>query len=661
VSEIPASVHIVTRKDIERYGWRTLAEVIRNIPGFYTIYDYREDIVGLRGVLNESNLLFLVNGVVQNTSAINEIMMPAEAIDRIEVVRGPMSVIYGSGAFLGSVNIVTNHIPYGEPLSMVSGSLGFPGVYEAFARASGEKDHFRYTLNASTYHSDGPDEDYRDMMSPGGWEALDPDARVSTGGLLERENNNFNLSAGYKDFYADIQYNGVKRGTLDQPTQLDIESVSEIEIAAVQLGWRRDLSRAFQIDGKISFCSKNRYEEELSDNPIGPIENVMSAIKGKENFLEMELDLVWKPSDAFSMISGVNYSTILDASHDLILTDASDSFPGWTYKLGSYDVTDQVVYAFFTQINYKPFERFKLTAGVRVEWNMQFNTSLTLGSFGQDVTVPISIYNEGGKTYFIPRVAAVYTPGERHFIKLMYGEAIKPISFVNLDLVNTNIPNTLGWIRRELEPERIRTIELNYLYSLPNLGIGLNLFRNDIENLESPSLKDESKRAGMSLPDYSGRVETHGVELILAGRPVKPLELGFSATWQRSRDKSNQEDGIAYSPKLLLKGRCGYQWREFTIAATGLYVDTMDPAPLDAGGDESGDGGGESGPESADAYFIANLNFRYEHEKTGLFAAARVSNLFDEDVRTPVSADVEIPNGLIDEGRAFTATVGWKF
>ncbi len=207
VSEIPASVFIFTREDIETYGWRTLAEVIRHIPGFYTVYDYQEDVIGVRGVMNDDNILFLVNGVVQHTGSVNDIMMPAEAIDRIEVVRGPMSVIYGSGAFLGSVNIITNHIPYGNPLSMVSGSLGSLGVYKAYARASGEKGAFHCTLNASAYGSDGLDESFQDMISSQLYNKLPPGLSARTGGFLERENINVNLSAGYEGFYGDIQFN----------------------------------------------------------------------------------------------------------------------------------------------------------------------------------------------------------------------------------------------------------------------------------------------------------------------------------------------------------------------------------------------------------------------------------------------------------------------
>ncbi len=316
VSEIPASVYIVTREDIETYGWRTLAEVIRHIPGFYTVYDYQEDVIGVRGVMDD-NILFLVNGVVQHTSSMNEIMMPSEAIDRIEVVRGPMSVIYGSGAFLGSVNIITNHIPYGEPLSMVSGSLGSLGVYKAYARASGEKGAFHYTLNASAYGSNGLDAAFEDMVSSESYEGFPPGFSTWTGGHLERENVNVNLSAGYGGFYGDIQFNGAANGMLDDAIPFMSESVEEIETITAQVGYRRELWKNVHIDGRIALRSEYDYEKIMDYVDLSTGNEEFYELSKDEARLDAELDVIWKPSDVFSMITGFSYESVPDFTDDL--------------------------------------------------------------------------------------------------------------------------------------------------------------------------------------------------------------------------------------------------------------------------------------------------------------------------------------------------------
>ena len=59
-----------------------------------------------------------------------------EAIDRIEVIRGPMSVIYGQGAFLGAFNIITNEIT-DKSVSFVSTSYGSEKTEKLFMRAAG--------------------------------------------------------------------------------------------------------------------------------------------------------------------------------------------------------------------------------------------------------------------------------------------------------------------------------------------------------------------------------------------------------------------------------------------------------------------------------------------------------------------------------------------
>jgi outer membrane cobalamin receptor len=92
------------------------------------------------------------------------INIPVEAIDKIEVVRGPMSVIYGSGAFFGAINIKTNIVLDYFPISILSASAGSEKTYKTAARASGRLEDFQYSFNGSYFNTYGLDVPYSKMI-----------------------------------------------------------------------------------------------------------------------------------------------------------------------------------------------------------------------------------------------------------------------------------------------------------------------------------------------------------------------------------------------------------------------------------------------------------------------------------------------------------------
>lgn len=114
VSKAPSVIRVFTRADIEKYNFRTVREVLINVPGVQMqVYRNGHDVAWFRGVKSRYNnkVLFLIDGVpVRDSyyghSGIDEII-PIEIIDRIEIINGPGSVLYGANAFAGVVNITT--------------------------------------------------------------------------------------------------------------------------------------------------------------------------------------------------------------------------------------------------------------------------------------------------------------------------------------------------------------------------------------------------------------------------------------------------------------------------------------------------------------------------------------------------------------------------
>ena len=143
VTEAPASVTIVTADEIRRYGYTTLAEVLRGVRGFHVSNDRNYSYVGVRGFGlpgdYNSRVLLLVNGHRINDNVYDQAYAGAELgldvamIARVEIIRGPASSLYGTSAFFAVVNIITQT---GETLAGASVDVDLGTLGTAMARAS---------------------------------------------------------------------------------------------------------------------------------------------------------------------------------------------------------------------------------------------------------------------------------------------------------------------------------------------------------------------------------------------------------------------------------------------------------------------------------------------------------------------------------------------
>ena len=116
-TEAPASVTVITASDIETFGWRTLADVLKSVRGFHMTYDRNYSYVGVRAFGRPTDynnrVLVLVDGHRLNDSIYDGALLGTEfpvdlaLVDRVEVIRGPGSALYGTSAFLAVVNVIT--------------------------------------------------------------------------------------------------------------------------------------------------------------------------------------------------------------------------------------------------------------------------------------------------------------------------------------------------------------------------------------------------------------------------------------------------------------------------------------------------------------------------------------------------------------------------
>jgi outer membrane receptor for ferrienterochelin and colicin len=116
-ADAPAAVTVLTAGDIRAFGWRTLAEVLNAVRGFSIREDRLYSYVGVRGFGPpgdySSRVLVMVDGMRINDNiydqavAGREFPLAVELIERVEVIAGPGSALYGSNAVLAVINVVT--------------------------------------------------------------------------------------------------------------------------------------------------------------------------------------------------------------------------------------------------------------------------------------------------------------------------------------------------------------------------------------------------------------------------------------------------------------------------------------------------------------------------------------------------------------------------
>ncbi|MCB0310029.1 MAG: TonB-dependent receptor plug domain-containing protein, partial [Bdellovibrionales bacterium] len=117
MSEAPSSVTIITRRQIELLGYRTFSELIRGVRGFYSTNDRNYSYTGVRGFGRpadfDTRLLVLLDGHRLNENVYEsavlglDFMIDLDLVERIEIVRGPSSSLYGTNAFFGVINVIT--------------------------------------------------------------------------------------------------------------------------------------------------------------------------------------------------------------------------------------------------------------------------------------------------------------------------------------------------------------------------------------------------------------------------------------------------------------------------------------------------------------------------------------------------------------------------
>jgi len=673
IKDIPASVVVITREDIKKYGFQTLHEILENVPGMYMTDEYNISGTmnyGVRGFYTPgifANMAVLINGVQPfNDTPVYQMDVPVEAIDRIEIVRGPMSVIYGSGAFFGAVDIITDGRYNDKPLSLASGSVGSLNTYKAFSRVSGKIEAISYSLHASYESDDGIDEPYSKMMTAPSIVTESPPKPGSaynrpfetTKGTLQYENKQFGTSVACQGLTADFRmFHRERASKIFAPTD-DPEGPPEQKYAAARIEYEKEIYDwlTFAIRGSYA-----QFNYESHHDFFYPY--FFWGYTASYDTYGLEIDAVLKPSSDLNIIMGLSRNTMEDYFEN------QDAPKGWVPGLINMNIfTDPIsTNSLFVQADWKLFGRLRLVGGIRFDNNetYEYVRAQIPDDAIKEPAVTKKSYEPDKDIEIIPRLALIYDLNADNVVKFMYGKAIKRPFLARI------FENPL------MKSEEIQTYEINYIGVLAtNLTVNASVFRNEAENLISSGWSYNPSTGSLSMTaENVGELSTTGFEIGIQAKLFEHLSLDLGLACQDTVNKREGFDDIepGYAPKWLGYFKTSYEFpKNITFAVTGRYVGEMKAdwdyiygvdkttgLPLVRPDDPKG---GRLGYEAED-YFVFNTNLRAEKLfNTGFYLNLNVSNLFDEEIHYPTTESLRFTDlGTLGYGRRYLATLGYEW
>lgn len=645
IRDTPASVYLLSRSEIETYGYQSLTEIFENVPGFYNIDNYNGQggNFGVRGFWNgrsqNSSLAILVNGVPQSRADIwanplEGVNVPVEAIDRIEVTRGPNSVIYGNGASFGAINIITDHSFSDNQVTL---SYGSRGTKRVSGRWSEFWDDAHVIVTVGGTDTDGLGPDLLDMASPSR-AALLPlfgvsDGDTSLDGRLERRYGRAQVSGAWKRLSFELSHDDAEVETFSGFPSVEGGNVRDVAMTRLMLGLEQPLAESVSVETRLFFTD---YEHGERFDALRPgLEGVNSL--EYENW-ELESLMDYEPAGPFRLVAGVNLQRLLSLREH---TDVPDVGVFNEYVF----VDKRVTRSAFAQLSYDWTERLRLVAGYRVEELRPFGRTLFLDNDPLDGPPTLDTV-KGDFVNGTPRFSMIYQPSESRVWKLMVGDAVKLPQF----------PDT------PFRSERTRTVEANYTWSAENRMFGASLFFNRLSDLLIEELKiDDNGLVAVSLRP-GGRVETEGVEVFARQRFGEAWQAELGATWQDSEDSEVPGGRASYSPEWVAHAKLSYRGEGFSAAALGRYVDSMRSF---FNGEIANTPFTDSAyfGEEVDGYLAVDLNFRWDEVWEGMFLSLHVTNVFDTEIRYPNNP---INGLLLDRGhlgpeRGVAVKAGYRF
>ena len=612
VTDAPATVSVVTARDIAMYGYRTLAEIIRSAPGFNVTSDRNYSYLGVRGFQRpgdyNSRILILVDGHRMNDPIYNqayigtEFALDIELIDRVELIRGPSSSLYGTNAFLAVVNVVTKkgESLRGLNLSGDAGSLGTGRGHAAFGvRFDNGLD---VIISGSRYSSRGQRRlyfaEFDDPSTNNGVaEDLDADATYRTYGAVSFKGLSFQGLYGSRQ--KRIPTAAFATGFNDPRFETrDTQGFADLRYARALSGW--NLSSRLYYD-RVHY--RGRYPDAPdAEGAPGPLfgDSARSGSWGAE----------------------VNLETILARRHKL--TGGGEFRDNFQLDQAAFDTRSDAVFlddrrashdgAVFVEDQFTMTDRLILNAGIRTDRYEGFGSTTN------------------------PRLALIFKPAPKTAVKALWGTAFRaPTAYERFYTSDDSFaPNPT------LVPETIRTAEIVFeRYFVDRYRITTSVYNSQVRDLISQVVLEDGRLQFQNMD----AVSTRGLEVELEAKWSSGIAGRVAYSLQHARDRATDQ--------ALVDSAAHLATANLTVPLSALRsfagIDLHYVGPVKT-----------LNGTATKPFVVPNLTLTTREFRDRLTLSAHVANLFDNQYGYP-AGDEHRQNIIYQDGRTFRVGVQYAW
>lgn len=652
IDGVSATVEVIDEKAIESSGAATLKDIFEKSPGLSLQYgtfpsasSASKSSVSIRGIGATGTLFLLdgrrLSGEVKNPYDLDRI--PAGMIERIEIIKGPMSVLYGADATGGVINIITK-----QPKQGFSGSVGLRGGMNSDGDAAamnadvslrGKQDRWGYSLTLDTQSSEPYTERERTSTRLKTANGLVPPSRHPHP-AASRIHDTYDVDVTYRDDaevhtvggrvtydllpstvlgvemnYFTEERTGVYRSTYF-PTALSSGSsripASDTPVESQDDNWRRDIAADLRstITSDLTLNARvyNSYYEKRNSTTALNWRDAGFASKQASESLDMNADVAIWTYEAFAVYS--------PATRHLLTM-------GGEYRDESRDAT-----VFNQRGTFENRSADYMAGYIQDEWRITDSLSATLGARYDDIsnaddkaTFKVGLVNEWSKAFILRgNFAQGYRTPD---IRELYITKSTPAGAQRGATVTDPL---LGKQPFDLKPEFVNSYEVGLAGSRSGWHYNAAVFHNDI----SDKIEQVTKNPGTTSTYYTfeniSDATTQGVEFSLGYDFASGI--GIDLGWYEL-DTENEQTGndLEFNPERQISLRLKYATDRFEGWIQGKHVGQQYAQAAD--------------DQWIDAYFLMNAGASYAlGAKKQYELYGGVNNILDETVEKLIGSDV---------------------